>query len=77
MAVEGRTHVPIIDNEKCKNCDLCRLLCPDLCITTNEETGKIIFDTNYCKGCGLCAMICPTVAISMVLENIKINRKEN
>jgi len=68
MAVEGRTHIPTVDDEKCKICDLCRLLCPDLCITNNEKTGKIQFDINYCKGCGICAMICPKQAISMLLE---------
>jgi len=54
---------------QCESCDLCRLFCPDLCITRNEKTGKIEIDDNYCKGCGICAVICPKGAITMVLEN--------
>jgi len=52
----------------CEGCDLCRLFCPDLCITRSAETGKIEIDYDYCKGCGICAAICPRGAITMVLE---------
>lgn len=52
----------------CKGCDLCRLFCPDLCITRNAETGRIEIDYDFCKGCGICAAICPRGAINMVLE---------
>jgi 2-oxoacid:acceptor oxidoreductase delta subunit (pyruvate/2-ketoisovalerate family) len=52
----------------CESCDLCSLLCPDLCITRNEETGEVLIDLDYCKGCGICAVICPKGAIQMVLE---------
>ena len=44
---------------ECESCDLCTLLCPDLCITRNEKTGEMLFDLDYCKGCGICAAICP------------------
>lgn len=53
---------------ECEACDLCSLLCPDLCITRDEETGEVLIDLNYCKGCGLCAAICPKGAIRMVME---------
>jgi 2-oxoacid:acceptor oxidoreductase delta subunit (pyruvate/2-ketoisovalerate family) len=53
---------------ECESCDLCTLLCPDLCITRNEKTGEMLFDLDYCKGCGICAAICPKGAIRMVLE---------
>jgi len=68
MPVEGRTHIPKIDHERCNACKLCRLLCPDLAITRNENNGKIEIDYNYCKGCGICAAFCPKEAIEMVLE---------
>ncbi len=51
----------------CDACDLCLLLCPDLCITRNER-GQIIVDYDYCKGCGVCAAICPKEAIEMIPE---------
>jgi 2-oxoacid:acceptor oxidoreductase delta subunit (pyruvate/2-ketoisovalerate family) len=53
---------------KCKSCEVCSLLCPDLCITSEEETGKVLIDLDYCKGCGICASVCPKGAIQMVLE---------
>jgi 2-oxoacid:acceptor oxidoreductase delta subunit (pyruvate/2-ketoisovalerate family) len=52
----------------CSACELCSLLCPELCITRNEETGQVQIDLDYCKGCGICAAICPKGAIKMVLE---------
>jgi len=57
-----------LGNNRCESCDLCRLLCPDLCITRNEMTNEIEIDYNFCKGCGICALICPRGAIEMVLE---------
>lgn len=52
----------------CTYCEVCQLICPDLCITRNPETGLIEFDLTYCKGCGLCAAYCPKGAIDMVRE---------
>ena len=57
-----------LNNILCESCDLCRLFCPDLCITRDEKTGEIKIDNDFCKGCGICAFICPKGAISMVLE---------
>ena len=51
----------------CDACDLCILLCPDLCMTRNEN-GRIVIDYDYCKGCGVCAAICPKGAIEMIPE---------
>ncbi|MFQ5842639.1 MAG: 4Fe-4S binding protein [Thermodesulfobacteriota bacterium] len=52
----------------CQSCDMCTLLCPDLCITRNEVTGQVEIDYDYCKGCGICAAVCPKKAIEMVQE---------
>ena len=57
-----------LGNIQCEFCDLCRFLCPDLCITRNESAGQIEVAYDYCKGCGICAAICPRGAIKMVLE---------
>ncbi len=54
-------------NNQCDSCDLCRLLCPDLCITKNEK-GEIEIDYDFCKGCGICSAICPKGVIKMILE---------
>lgn len=53
---------------ECESCEVCSLLCPDLCIVRNEERGEVQIDLDYCKGCGICASICPKGAIKMVLE---------
>jgi 2-oxoacid:acceptor oxidoreductase delta subunit (pyruvate/2-ketoisovalerate family) len=53
---------------ECESCEICSLLCPDLCITRDEETGEVRIDLDYCKGCGICAFVCPKGAIQMVLE---------
>ena len=57
-----------LENNPCESCDLCRILCPDLCITRNAGTGQIEIDYDYCKGCGICVAICPRGSIKMVLE---------
>jgi Pyruvate/2-oxoacid:ferredoxin oxidoreductase delta subunit len=51
---------------RCTYCDLCVLICPDLCITRNPDTDRIVIDLDICKGCGLCAHFCPKGAIRMV-----------
>ena len=57
-----------LGNTRCESCDLCRLLCPDLCMTRNEVTNEIEIDYNFCKGGGICDLVCPRGAIKMVLE---------
>ena len=52
----------------CDSCDVCSLLCPDLCITREPVSGRMVIDYEYCKGCGICAFVCPKGAITMVLE---------
>ena len=52
----------------CESCEICSLLCPDLCITRDKKTGEVLIDLDYCKGCGICASVCPKGAIQMVLE---------
>jgi len=56
---------------ECESCEMCSLLCPDLCITRDEKTGEVRIDLDYCKGCGICAVVCPKGAIQMVLEEGK------
>ncbi|MDI7266689.1 MAG: 4Fe-4S binding protein [Myxococcota bacterium] len=52
----------------CRACDACILMCPDLCITRDPASGRIVVDLDYCKGCGLCAKYCPKGAIRMEPE---------
>jgi 2-oxoacid:acceptor oxidoreductase delta subunit (pyruvate/2-ketoisovalerate family) len=52
----------------CRACEICILICPDLAITRDPDTHRIVIDLDWCKGCGLCAHYCPKNAIRMVVE---------
>ncbi len=53
---------------ECRWCEVCELMCPDLCITRDPDSGHIQIDLDHCKGCGLCAHFCPKGAIRMESE---------
>ncbi|MEJ2568260.1 MAG: 4Fe-4S binding protein, partial [candidate division WOR-3 bacterium] len=58
---------PSVDKEKCTNCLICWISCPDSAIKVKD--GKMVgIDLDYCKGCGICASQCPVKAIVMVDE---------
>ncbi|MEE9115839.1 MAG: hypothetical protein V3U09_02965 [Thermoplasmata archaeon] len=61
-----RSERPEVDQDKCNNCDICWLVCPDACV--KREGDKIEIDLKYCKGCGICAEECLVKAIIMVRE---------
>lgn len=62
-----RTFKPTLHQDKCINCLICWVFCPDSSVITRD--GKIIgFDLDHCKGCGICANECPKGAIEMVYE---------
>jgi Pyruvate/2-oxoacid:ferredoxin oxidoreductase delta subunit len=58
-----------ISISQCSDCEVCELLCPDLCIRRDMESGDILIDLDHCKGCGLCSFFCPKGAIKMELES--------
>ncbi len=62
---EWRVFRPVKDEEKCNECLLCWIFCPEA--TIDKDTLEI--DYQYCKGCGICAVECPTGAIVMVKED--------
>jgi len=61
-----RLFKPEVDWQKCIGCSLCAKICPDACITMENQGGKLKskIDYDYCKGCGLCIKECPVQAIS-------------
>ena len=64
---DWRSLQPVVDKDKCIQCGVCYLFCPDMAITKTED-GYFVADLYYCKGCGICAKECFTGCISMVPE---------
>jgi pyruvate ferredoxin oxidoreductase delta subunit len=63
---DWRAFKPVVEGDKCVNCLLCWVYCPDAAIIRDEKGVKINYD--YCKGCGICAKECPKLAIKMMEE---------
>jgi len=65
---DWRTFRPMINEEKCTNCGICWMYCPEGVIQKNGN-GSFEIDYRYCKGCGICARECPTKNIEMKRES--------
>ena len=61
----------VINEERCKGCELCVHFCPKKLIYMSDGfNGKglhpcVFNDTGECTGCTVCAMMCPDVAIEV------------
>lgn len=64
---DWRSERPVIDREKCTNCGMCWLYCPEPAIVAKDD-GSYEVDLYYCKGCGICTTICPRKCITMEEE---------
>ncbi|HHU76351.1 MAG TPA: 4Fe-4S binding protein [Firmicutes bacterium] len=59
-----RAFRPVRDENKCSQCLVCYVFCPDSAIITKDD--KVVeIDYRFCKGCGICAQECPRDAIEM------------
>jgi len=64
--------MPVLDADKCIDCGMCDMVCPDLCLvwsTTTGDDGKPVvkldgIDYRYCKGCMRCVETCSTLAMT-------------
>jgi len=65
---DWRTYRPVINQDKCTDCGLCWMYCPEGTIQENQE-GMLEVDLRYCKGCGICATSCKAGALTMVRES--------
>ncbi|MCK4256439.1 4Fe-4S binding protein [candidate division WOR-3 bacterium] len=64
---DWRSERAIFSKEKCTNCLLCYIYCPDDSIIMKND--KVVgIDYDFCKGCGICAKICKAKAIEMKPE---------
>jgi len=49
----------------CNGCDNCRLFCPELAVTLEDDRT---INLDYCKGCGVCVQECPRSAMALEEE---------
>ena len=59
--------VPHFIKEKCINCGLCDITCPDM-VFQFKKGENLGMDLYHCKGCLRCVEICPTKALVEVAE---------
>ena len=64
-----RSERPLWNDERCVQCGVCDMYCPEGCIKPNAA-GKYGANLDYCKGCGICFRECPTGAITMKTEEL-------
>jgi pyruvate ferredoxin oxidoreductase delta subunit len=64
---DWRDQRPIIDQETCKQCGICKDVCPDDAVRVIDD--QYVIDYDFCKGCGICAYECTADAIEMVPED--------
>ena len=63
---DWRTEKPLWYSERCIQCYLCWINCPDSAIIIKD--GKVAgIDYRHCKGCGICAKECPKKANAIVM----------
>jgi len=63
---DWRAFRPVVDPNKCTNCLICWIYCPDAAVNQGEKVVEVNYD--FCKGCGICAAECPVKAITMEEE---------
>ncbi|MBS3872844.1 MAG: 4Fe-4S binding protein [Firmicutes bacterium] len=61
----------VFNEERCKGCELCTIVCPVKIVIMQEKYNKRGFspagvsDMSKCIGCAACARICPDVVITV------------
>jgi pyruvate ferredoxin oxidoreductase delta subunit len=65
-----RAERPVWDSQKCIQCLVCWVYCPDSAIQVSDSKVTGV-DYDHCKGCGICAQECPpkVKAYTMVPES--------
>lgn len=59
----------VIDQERCKGCQLCVEFCPPKVLVMSETLNPrgfypaVLIDETRCTSCAACALVCPDTAI--------------
>ncbi len=70
--------VIIVDNEKCKGCEICVGACPtDVISMSTNVNGKGYHyayskNADACTGCSNCAIVCPDGVITVYRKKIAV-----
>ncbi|HNZ71228.1 MAG TPA: 4Fe-4S binding protein [Prolixibacteraceae bacterium] len=65
----------VVDNEKCKGCNLCVVACPYGVLNLNKEVNSKGYNYSYmenpelCIGCTNCGMVCPDSCLTVYRVN--------
>jgi indolepyruvate ferredoxin oxidoreductase, beta subunit len=57
-----------INEDWCKGCDICVKMCPERCLTLNNEMIAVLIKPDACTGCRVCEWLCPDYAIKVNLQ---------
>lgn len=70
LSASRQGYIPLFIKERCINCGLCEITCPDMVFQFEKGQYKgrempvnLGPDYHYCKGCLRCVSICPTNAL--------------
>ncbi len=76
LSASRQGFLPVFDRDKCIDCALCELACPDFCFVWEDSRDPgdkkwrrlVGIDYQYCKGCMKCVEICPVAALTELRE---------
>lgn len=73
-ALTRRRGYVVVDEERCKGCELCVEVCPEDALEPSPSLNSFAYhpillkEDNSCTGCALCAQVCPDVALEVYRE---------
>jgi 2-oxoglutarate ferredoxin oxidoreductase subunit delta len=62
---------PVFNEEKCKGCELCTIVCPKKIVIISDRFNSkgyrpaMCINEKECTGCTLCAKTCPDMVIEI------------